>query len=131
MVTDYKYTSCWVDSSAFIPSAGFRDKKYDMNVAPSLNSQCFQSKLLVKKDLNCAASDAYVLPENCLENASTIGYQREKLMDLYQGRAMPEFAGGDLLGDWSIDPENATIRRRKVVGKDTIGDIRVTFHVPK
>lgn len=40
-VTDYKYTSCWVDSPNFIPSAGFRDKKYDMNVAPSFNSECF------------------------------------------------------------------------------------------
>ena len=44
---------------------------------------------------------------------------------------MPEFAGGDHLGAWSHDPENATLRRRKVEGKDTIGDIRVTFFVPK
>ena len=52
-------------------------------------------------------------------------------MDLYPGRAMPEFAGGDHLGVWSHEPDNATIRRRKVAGKDTIGDIKVTFFVPK
>ena len=52
-------------------------------------------------------------------------------MDLYPGRAMPEFAGGDHMGVWTHEPEKAILRRRKVEGLDTIGDLRVTFFVPK
>ena len=52
-------------------------------------------------------------------------------MDLYPGRAMPEFEGRNHLGIWSHDLENATIRCRKVEGKDTIGDLKITFFTPK
>ena len=37
-VTDYKYTSVWVDAKDFIDSSGFRDKKYNMNVAPNYHT---------------------------------------------------------------------------------------------
>ena len=129
-VTDYKYTSCWVDSGNFIDSAGFRDEKYNMNVAPNFNTECFQSQLFVKNDPQGAAEDAYQLPENCLADATSVGYQREKLMDLYEGRAAPAFAN-DRMGEWSYNPETATLTRRKFQGLDTIGDVRVTYFVPK
>ena len=37
----------------------------------------------------------------------------------------------DRFGVWEYDPEAALIRRRQVHGKDTIGDIRISYHVPK
>lgn len=36
----------------------------------------------------------------------------------------------DQKGIWSYDPENGRIRRRNQPGQDTIGDLRVSFHVP-
>ena len=102
-----------------------------MNVAPSFNSETFQTHLIVKDDPSSADCDALQLPENCLSDASAVGYQMEKLTDLFNGGAVPAFAGGDHMGQWSYDPECATLRRRKVDGLDTIGDIRVTYYVPK
>ena len=54
-------------------------------------------------------------------------------MDLYPaGRALPDFAADKgSLGEWSLDSDAGTIRRRRKVDLDTIGDLRVTFYVPK
>ena len=101
-----------------------------MNVAPNFNTESFQSQLFVKNDPQGATEDAYKLPRNCLADATAVGYQREKLMDLYEGRAAPAFTD-DHLGKWSYDPESATLTRRKFKELDTIGDIRVTYFVPK
>ena len=69
-----------------------------MNVAPSFNSEIFQTHLLVKDDPLSADCDALQLPENCLSNLPAVGYQMEKLTDLYDGGAAPAFAGGDHMG---------------------------------
>ena len=31
---------------------------------------------------------------------------------------------------WTYDPEQSLIRRQKIAGKDTIGDIRISFTIP-
>ena len=36
----------------------------------------------------------------------------------------------DSHGVWEYDRSHSMIRRRKVPGKDTIGDIRITYQVP-
>ena len=130
MVTDYTYTSCWVDSDSFISSANFLNKKYDMNIAPNFKSECFQPLVYVKSD-NPNIFDAYELPDDCLKDHSAVGYEKEKLIDLYPvGHARPEFGKNELI-DWSFEPDTGMLRRRKFVDHDTIGDLRVTFYVPK
>ena len=51
-------------------------------------------------------------------------------MDLYEGIAAPVIPD-ERRGKWFYNPENGTLHRRKYKELDTIGDIRVTYYVPK
>jgi len=55
----------------------------------------------------------------------------EKLTELYQYGGMEKLSEmRDALGKWYYDPENSFIRRRKVLGRDSIGDLRISYNVP-
>ena len=54
----------------------------------------------------------------------------KKLDDLFPGRSA-EINMPDPDGVWEYSPDEGMIRRRVVPGKDTIGDIRISYWVPK
>ena len=43
-VTDYTYTSVWLESSKFPSSDNFKDQKYNLNKAPRFESETFYPK---------------------------------------------------------------------------------------
>ena len=55
----------------------------------------------------------------------------EKLTDIYKAGGSEKLEHiRDQYGVWSYDPEHSLIRRQKIAGKDTIGDIRISFTIP-
>ena len=40
-VTDYKYTSVWVDAASWVSSENFKDQKYNQNKRPNFNAEEF------------------------------------------------------------------------------------------
>ena len=56
--------------------------------------------------------------------------EMEKLDDLFSGRTS-KINRPDRDGIWKYSPDEGMIRRQAVRGKDTIGDIRISYWVPK
>ena len=55
----------------------------------------------------------------------------EKLTDIYKSGGSEKLKQiRDQYGVWTYDPEQSLIRRQKIAGKDTIGDIRISFNIP-
>ena len=55
----------------------------------------------------------------------------EKLTDIYKSGGSEKLEQiRDQYGVWTYDPEQSLIRRQKIAGKDTIGDIRISFTIP-
>ena len=51
------------------------------------------------------------------------------MFDIFPNGGMPEHP--DQFGVWEHCPDQGAIRRRKYAGKDTIGDLRLTYFVPE
>mmetsp|Transcript_1519 Transcript_1519/g.2216 ORF Transcript_1519/g.2216 Transcript_1519/m.2216 type:complete len:110 (+) Transcript_1519:782-1111(+) len=56
--------------------------------------------------------------------------QTEKVIDLFSGR-QPHLNQADKHGKWEFSPDEGLISRCASPGQDTIGDIRITYHVTK
>lgn len=93
-VTDYKYTSCWVDSLEYTDSKNFKDQKYNMNKAPRFKSEVIMTgksdEVLITAEENGNLQSAFQIPIELIKSEQATQYVKEKIADLYPGRGMPD-----------------------------------------
>ena len=105
-------------------SEGFKDKKFNLNKkAPFVKKTLFPSVYATVNDVIKILPSAF----EDLEKQDMI--QTEQLIKLYPD--IVNFKVNDYSGNWTYDPDTGIIRRRQEEGRDTIGDVRVTYHLSR
>lgn len=113
----FKYTQEWVstEKADVIDSSKFHDKSYDLNKIPSVKSKTFEC--------NLARVGPYSVHLRDLETA--LGWKQ--FTDLFKYEDPVARVDDD--GIWSYEESTHSLIRQKVPGKDTVGDLKVTYWV--
>ena len=119
-VTDYKYTSVWLDAKNQIDSTAFKDQNYNLNKKVFFQTESFKTSEDILVDPAGFKVDAKYLTDLTTQKTT-------KLMDLFPNGGMVEHTSED--GAWYHDADSGYIRCQRIKGKDTIGDIRVSYEV--
>ena len=105
-------------------SRTYRDQKFNLNKRPS-----FTSKRFLPSEHATVNGVIRILPEAFGTISNLDLMKKEKLTNLYPD--ISKFRVPDQNGNWIYEPDSGMIRQRQQPGKDTIGDVRVTFYVAK
>lgn len=105
-------------------SRTYRDQKFNLNKRPS-----FSSKRFLLSEHATFNGVIRISPEAFRTILNLDFMTKEKLTNLYPD--ISKFRVPEQNGNWIYEPESGMIRQRQQPGKDTIGDVRVTFHVAK
>ena len=114
--TRCEYHCHWMPAKDYINSWNFKDKK-KVNIKPDFKDQKFSAKQVFLGPL----------PFDIQDVEWQLSLLQVKFKPIFTDRIFtpPE----DPRGIWSFDAEDQVIRREKVPGKDTPGDLRISYKV--
>ena len=127
----YEYEKKWVDTKNYIDSSTFNNKDYNLNIKPAMHeSSCFFKcqRLSVGpyqvdvKSLEKALSNRF---KQCPDENKLSTYVQ--LKNIFESGFEDDYV--DPRGTWRYNGKKHYLHRRKVDGKDTVGDLQVTWLV--
>ena len=112
------YTAVWVPANKFIDSKNFSNQKYNVNVAPEVQSERIANKSVrVGLYYNISVDDLVQ------------GLGTTRIDNMF--KHAPVTAEFDRNGIWAHDSKNGYLVRQRNPGKSTVGDLRVSYSVVK
>ena len=109
----YHYKCEWV--SNFVDSRSFKDQKYNHNVRPNVHSERIGGGQIRVGD--------YQVNQGDIESA----FGLRKLTDLFKHGQCN--VANDREGIWQHDSRNSCLVRQRNPGRDTVGDVKVSYRV--